>query len=103
MLETAADDEGLLRPGDVYFSGDAAYASDYGPLVFECNVLLERACGYSEEEANGAMEIDRPTLIAQGYDGRIVRYENGDIDVIAFESDQISIVAMLPPMLKARR
>ena len=30
MLETAADDEGLLRPGDVYFSGDAAEPTGQG-------------------------------------------------------------------------
>jgi hypothetical protein len=76
----------------VYFSGDENYARDYGKFVYRCRVSLDNPRVYSEDDANGDMEIDREALIGQGYDGRLVRYDNGDIDVIAFHRHQIEIV-----------
>lgn len=76
----------------VYFSGDEAYARDYGSIIYTCRVTLEHPRVFTQEEADGNMEIDREVLIADGFDGRIVRYENGDLDVIAFYPEQIEIL-----------
>lgn len=75
-----------------YFSGDYEYARSYGPDVYECDVTLQKPIYFSEEEAQGTMEINRPILMQQGFDGRIVTYDNGEIDVIAFIPEQIHII-----------
>ena len=78
-----------------YFSGDAEYASDYGSIIYRCRVKLRHPKVVTEDEANGDIEIDRLVLMRDGYDGRIVRYDNGEIDVIAFNSNQITILERL--------
>jgi len=87
-----------LREPDrgMFFSGDAAYASDYGPFVHACHVRLRNAIAYTEEEANVSMEIDRNDLIASGCDGRIVEYDNGEVDVIAFYPEQVTVLGIVP-------
>lgn len=80
----------------IYFSGDEAYARSYGPIVYRCRVTISNPRIFDEAEANSDMEIDREALMAQGYDGRIVRYDDGSLDVIAFRLDQITMLELLP-------
>jgi len=85
----------LMEPGrGIYFSGDIGYAQGYGPYVHACHVRLRNALAYTGEEAEGRMELERDVLIAQGYDGRLVEYENGEIDVIAFYPEQVTLLGM---------
>jgi len=79
----------------IYFSGDPDYARDHGPHVHACRVRLARAAAYGEDEANADMEIDREALIALGYDGRIVEYGTGEIDVIAFHPGQVTLLEIV--------
>jgi len=79
----------------IYFSGDAEYAHGYGPYVHACHVRLRNALAYTGEEAEGRMELEREALIAGGYDGRLVEYGNGEIDVIAFHPEQVTLVGMV--------
>lgn len=78
----------------LYFSSDVAYALDYGPYVYQCRVRLARARYYSEEEANTTMEIDRNILVADGYDGRVITYPNGEMDVVAFHPEQVELLSV---------
>ena len=74
----------------IYFSGDYDYAKGYGDFVYEAKVSLRHPIWYNEQQADSDMEISRPLLISQGYDGRIVAYDNGEMDVIAFYLEQIT-------------
>jgi len=95
--EEAIDAFELREPDrGMFFSGDAAYASDYGPVVHACHVRLGNAIAYDDEEAYGHMELDRNVLIAQGYDGRLVEYDNGEVDVIAFYPEQVTVLGIVP-------
>jgi starvation-inducible outer membrane lipoprotein len=40
------------------------------------------------------MEIEREMLIAEGFDGRLVEYGNGEVDVIAFHLEQVTFIGM---------
>jgi hypothetical protein len=80
----------------VFFSGDREYAEGYGHYLYTCRVHLDHPRVFTEYEANTVMEIDRPALISAGYDGRIVRYDDGSLDVVAFYPRQISILAVTP-------
>jgi hypothetical protein len=90
--ETAFDPTHIDPARGAFFSGDVEYARGYGPVVTKCEVTLSNPLIYSEEDANGEMEIDREVLINQGYDGRVIQYDNGEIDVIAFYPNQIMVV-----------
>jgi len=76
----------------IYFSTDMEYAKSYGKYLYTCRVVLKNPCINTEEEANGFIEIERPILISNGYDGRVVTYDDGEKDVIAFYLDQIEIL-----------
>jgi len=78
----------------IYFSGDVSYARGYGPYVHACHVRLRNALAYTGEEAEGRMELEREVLIAEGYDGRLVEYENGEVDVIAFYTEQVTLLEL---------
>lgn len=76
----------------VFFSGDVEYSRGCGENIYRCRVVLKNPRTFTETESMGDMEIDRNVLIAQGYDGRIVRYDDGAVDVIAFHPGQITMV-----------
>lgn len=76
----------------VYFTSNAKYAEDYGAYVYRCRVKIDHPRIYSEAEANSDMEIDRTKLIDAGFDGRIIEYDDGYLDVIAFFEQQITIL-----------
>ncbi len=63
-------------------------------------MVLQKKRGYSEDKANSDMEIDREVVIQSGLDGRIVRYDGGGLDVIAFYPAQIEIVGIQLPTTK---
>lgn len=79
----------------VYFASDAAYASRFGSHIHRCRVRLSNPIVYDEQGAEGDMEIDRAILIAAGHDGRIVAYDDGELDVIAFHPGQIEILGTI--------
>lgn len=83
----------------VFFSTDEGYAASYGSIVRSYNVILENPLVVSEAESHGTIEIDREILLAQGYDGRVVAYDDGELDVVAFGLDQIEEVPS-PPALR---
>lgn len=72
----------------VFFSTDESYAASYGAVVRRYAVTLENPIVVTEEEAAGTIEIDRNILIAQGYDGRVIAYDDGTLDVVAFDARQ---------------
>ena len=76
----------------VYFASDESYAKAYGSHVHRCRVRLANPIVYDEAEAEGSMEIDREILLGRGHDGRIVVYDDGELDVVAFHPEQIEIV-----------
>lgn len=78
----------------VYFTTDRNYANDYGPMVAECQVSLDCPLIVSELEAQGTIELDRALLMAQGYDGRTIVYDDGSMDVIAFSLDSVTMVSI---------
>jgi hypothetical protein len=71
----------------LFFSTDEAYAASYGSVVRRYAVTLENPLVVSEEEAAGTIEIDRRILVERGYDGRVIAYDDGSLDVVAFHSD----------------
>jgi hypothetical protein len=75
----------------IYFTTDSEYAAQYGEWVYQCRVTLSNPRVYSEEESHGMMEIDRLALIDEGYDGRIIEYDDGQKDIIAFHPHQIKL------------
>lgn len=83
--EIAMDDE-----RGVFFSTDEDYAASYGSIVRRYTVTLENPLVATEEESHGTIEIDRNVLLAQGYDGRVVAYDDGSLDVVAFDVNQFA-------------
>lgn len=77
----------------VYFANEPD--SEYGKFIYRCRVQLTN-CAYSSSGSN--FEIDRNILIENGFDGRIVDYEDeineGEVmfDVVAFHPHQIEIL-----------
>lgn len=82
----------------VFFSTDEAYAASYGPVVRRYAVALENPLVVTEDEAVGTIEIDRNILIDQGYDGRVIAYGDGSLDVVAFEAGQFELDPVDRPM-----
>ncbi len=76
----------------IYFATDRGYAGEWGGHVHRCRVRLTNPVVYDEAAANSTMEIDRLILMAKGYDGRIIVYDDGELDVIAFDPQQIEIL-----------
>lgn len=92
-------DHDYIRMDDdrgVFFSTDEGYAASYGSIVRSYNVILENPLVVTEEESHGTIEIDREVLLSQGYDGRVVAYNDGEMDVVAFRLDQVEEMP-LPP------
>jgi hypothetical protein len=79
----------------VFFASDVDYAKEYGNVVYKCVVQLKNPRIYSQLESENDMEIDRMILIDKGYDGRIVMYDNGECDVVAFYEHQIKILEIM--------
>jgi hypothetical protein len=84
-----SDHDEILMDEDrgVYFSTDEAYAAAYGSVVRRYVVTLENPLVVSEGEAAGTIEIDRNILVARGHDGRVIAYDDGSLDVVAFHFD----------------
>jgi len=76
----------------IYFTSDQEYASDYGDTIYRCHITLNNPVIYSESESHGDMEIDRDVLISKGYDGRVIVYDDGQKDIIAFYPNQVRIL-----------
>jgi ArsR family transcriptional regulator len=76
----------------IYFATDREYAGEWGGHVHRCRVKLTNPVVYDEAAANSTIEIDRLILMAKGYDGRIIVYNDGELDVIAFDPQQIEIL-----------
>lgn len=85
------DDIVMDEDRGVFFSTDEAYAASYGAVVGRYAVTLENPIVVTEEASQGMIEIDRNVLIEQGYDGRVVAYEDGSLDVVAFEVGQFEL------------
>lgn len=75
-----------------YFASEPAHALDHGPVLHVCVLNLSRPIRYTEAQANADMEIERGALISQGHDGRIVEYDDGTFDYVAFHPEQIRVV-----------
>lgn len=77
----------------IFFTNDLEYAREYGK-VQRCRVKLSSPVVYSQKEAESTMEIDRVLLMNQGYDGRIIVYDDydGALDVIAFDANQVELL-----------
>lgn len=77
----------------IFFTDDLDYAREYGK-VQRCRVKLSSPIVYSQKEAESTMEIDRVLLLSQGYDGRVIAYDDydGALDVIAFHADQVELL-----------
>jgi hypothetical protein len=74
----------------VFFSTEETYAAQYGEVVQSYEVSLSNPLVVTEEESLGFIEIDRSTLLNQGFDGRVVLYADGSMDIIAFHLAQVS-------------
>jgi hypothetical protein len=87
-----SDHDEIVMDGDrgVFFSTDEAYAASYGSVVRRYVVTLENPLVVSEQESAGTIEIDRNILIEQGYDGRVIAYDDGSLDVVAFDAGQFA-------------
>ena len=90
-------DEFRMDPNrGVYFANEPDH--DYGRYVYKCHVKIAHA---AYNLSGDSFEIDRPELIAQGFEGRIVDYveeiPEGDVmfDVIAFHNYQITILEVV--------
>lgn len=81
----------------LFFTTDKNYAKDYGDVIHEATVKLNRPAVFTEEQAQGNMTIDRNELIRQGYDGRVIKYNNGHFDVIAFHPHQVELLRTHTP------
>ena len=81
----------------LYFSTDMEYSLGYGNCITQCHVTLERPCVFTQTEAEGYMELDRHVLIGMGFDGRVIQYDDGNMDVIAFYPYQVEVVPMASP------
>jgi hypothetical protein len=90
-LEVAAyrgfDHDEIVMDEDrgAFFSTDEAYAASYGAVIRRYTVTLENPLVVSEKEEMGTIEIDRVTLLELGYDGRVIAYGEGSLDVVAFD------------------
>ncbi|NTF17064.1 hypothetical protein G6L37_01300 [Agrobacterium rubi] len=82
-----SESDSLIMDTDrgLYFSTDRDYAAGYGDIVRHYVVTLENPVVVSEEEALGSIEIDRNVLVSQGYDGRMILYDDGSLDVVVFD------------------
>ncbi len=60
--------------------------------MHRCRVRLTNPVVCDEAVANSSMEIDRLILMAKGYDGRIIIYDDGELDVIAFHAHQVDVL-----------
>lgn len=80
----------------VFFSSDPDYAASYGSQVSTFEVSVQNPLVVTENEANGLIEIDRNVLLAQGHDGRIVEYDDGNFDVVCFEVSQARLLGPAP-------
>lgn len=80
----------------VYFSTDCSYAQQYGPVVGRYLVTLVKPLVVTGEEAEGTIEIDRTTLLARGFDGRVIVYDDGEMDVVAFSLDAVVLDDIRP-------
>lgn len=78
-----------------YFTSDRAYALEHGEVLHVCLLNLERPIWHSEAQANADMEIDREVLIGRGHDGRIIAYDDGSFDYVAFHPTQIEVVQVI--------
>lgn len=81
----------------VFFSTDEAYAASYGAVVRRYVVTLENPLVVHEEDAAGTIEIDRSILIESGHDGRVIAYDDGSLDVVAFSLDQFVLASDVEP------
>ncbi|WP_315921998.1 hypothetical protein [Mesorhizobium sp. SP-1A] len=76
----------------VFFSSDQDYARNYGEVVCEYEISLQNPLVVTEEQSHGNIEIDRNVLLAAGYDGRIIAYDDGNFDIVCFELSQATFV-----------
>lgn len=97
-----SDHDEIVMDGDrgVFFSTDEAYAASYGVIVRRYAVTLDNPLVVTEEEAAGTIEIDRNILIDQGYDGRVIAYDDGSLDVVAFEVGQFELDPVDRPIVR---
>jgi hypothetical protein len=79
----------------MFFSTDPNYALDYGSTIYKARVTLNNPLAYSELQAQGTMVLDRRKAMALGYDGRVIQYDDGNMDVIAFSPEQIEVLDMV--------
>ena len=76
----------------VFFSSDQDYARNYGEVVCEYEISLQNSLVITEEQSHGNIEIDRNVLLAAGYDGRIIAYDDGNFDIVCFELYQAAFI-----------
>lgn len=76
----------------VFFSSDQDYAWNYGEVVCEYAISMQNPLIVTEEQSHGNIEIDRNVLLAAGYDGRIIAYDDGNFDVVCFELSQATFI-----------
>jgi len=76
----------------VFFSSDQDYARNYGEVVCEYEISLQKPLVVTEEQSHGNIEIDRNILLAAGYDGRIIAYDDGNLDIVCFELSQATFI-----------
>ena len=87
-----ADELHLDPDRGVFFSSDDDYARNYGEVVCEYEISLQNPLVVTEEQSHGNIEIDRNVLLSEGYDGRIIAYEDGNLDVVCFELSQATFI-----------
>lgn len=85
-----------------YFTNDPEYARSYGPVVSEFVVTISNPVVVTEAEAAGLIEIDREILMDEGYDGRLVVYDDGGYDVICFHLEQACFQGVEPTAAPAQ-
>lgn len=73
----------------LYFTTDTEYAQGYGKYLHKARVTIKSPAVFTEEESQGDMELDRRSLMADGYDSRVVLYDDGNMDVIVFDLSQV--------------
>lgn len=88
--KTEIDRFDLDEDRGIHFATNMDDASSDGPIIYKCRLHLMNPKIHTETEPNG--DIDRPALIKLGFDGRIIRHDNGGMDVIAFYPEQITIL-----------